>query len=244
MEILIRNAPGFQQETRKRYSAGTEEAMSLPQKYARRIRQVLGLRAVWQPGAIIDLGDIVTLRRGIFVPIEALSDFGVSFRRKRGKQAELTLNSQGVSETLFQAGKQVGDISGLKPNAKAQLEIKFERGNAYYLRTPKLNSVAMDNLAAVGRAVAKLPDWDFGRNYVVWKVLQAKQFTFIGSRQKNRKIVFSGSGRALARLLTSGVSTQVTRTSSRKLDLEIIGAGGSIAIGVTRVRRDGKLRDV
>jgi len=100
------------------------------------------------------------------------------------------------------------------------------------------------NLAAVGRAVAKLGDWDFGRNYVVWKVLQAKQFTFIGSRQKIRKIAFSGSGKALARLLTSGVSIGITKTSSRKLDLEIIGKGGAIAIGVTRIRRDGKLRDV
>ncbi|MCH7780922.1 MAG: hypothetical protein IH848_08750, partial [Acidobacteria bacterium] len=189
-------------------------------------------------------GDIVTLRRGVFVPVEALSDFGVSFRKKRGKEAELTLSSQGVSETLFQAGEEVSDLSNLKPNAKAQLEIRFDRSNAYYLRAPKLNSVVMDNLAAVGRAVAKLDDWDFGRNYVVWKVLQAKQFTFIGSRQKIRKIAFSGSGKALARLLTSGVSIGITKTSSRKLDLEIIGKGGAIAIGVTRIRRDGKLRDV
>ena len=218
--------------------------MSLPKKYARRIRAVLGLRAVWQPGAVIDLGDIVTLRRGVFVPVEALSDFGVSFRKKRGKEAELTLNSQGVSETLFQAGEEVSDFSNLKPNAKARLEIKFSRNNAYYLRTPKLNSVAMDNLASVGRAVTKLGDWDWARNYVVWKVLQASQFTFIGSRQKNRRITFSGSSKALARLLTSGVSTGITRTSSRKLDLEIIGEGGPIAIGVTRIRRDGKLRDV
>ena len=47
--------------------------MSLPRKYARRIRRVLGLRAVWQPGAVVELGDIVTLRRGIFVPVESLS---------------------------------------------------------------------------------------------------------------------------------------------------------------------------
>ena len=218
--------------------------MSLPQKYARRIRQVLGLRAVWQPGAVIDLGDIVTLRRGVFVPVEALSDFGVSFRSKRGKEAELTLNAQGVSETLFQAGVELGDIADLRPNTKARLEIRFNRNNAYYLRTPTLNSVAMDNLATVGRAVAKIGDWDWARNYVVWKVLQAKQFMFIGSLQKNRKIAFSGSGKALAGLLTAGISSGITRTSSKKMDLEIIGAGGPIAIGVTRIRRDGKLRDV
>ncbi|NIM01173.1 MAG: hypothetical protein GTN89_10060 [Acidobacteria bacterium] len=218
--------------------------MSLPRKYDRRIRRVLGLRAVWQPGAVIDLGDVVTLRRGIFVPVEALSDFGVRFRRKRAKTAELTLNSQGVSETLFQAGREVDGAGDLEPNVKAALEIRFERDNAYYLRTPRLVSTAMDNVGAVGRAVARLPEWDFSRNYVVWKVLLAEQFTFIGSRRRNRTIEFSGSGKAVGRLLTSGLSTGVTRSSSRKLDLEIIGTGGPIAIGVTRVRRDGKLRDV
>ena len=218
--------------------------MSLPKKYDRRIRKVLGLRAVWHPGAVIDLGDIVTLRRGVFVPVEALSDFGVSFRKKRGKETELTLNAQGVSETLIQAGVEVPDIESLKATAKTRLEINFDRNDSYYLRTPRLISTAMDNLAAVGRAVARRGDWDFRRNYVVWKVFRATQFTFIASRQKSRKIVFSGSGRAVGKLLTSGVSAGVTKTSSRKLDLEMIGAGGPIAIGVTRIRRDGKLRDV
>jgi len=218
--------------------------MSLPKKYDRRIRRVLGLRAVWQPGAVIDLGDIVTLRRGVFVPVEALSDFGITFRKKRGKETALTLNSQGVSETLLQGGAEIEDVRDLKQNTTAQLEISFGRKDAYYLRTPTLTSTAMDNLAAVGRAAARLEAWDFRRNYIVWKVFVAKQFTFVGSHQKNRKIVFSGRGKAVAKLLTTGLSGGITKTSSRKLDLEIIGAGGPIAIGVTRVRRDGKLRDV
>ncbi len=218
--------------------------MSLPQKYARRIRRVLGLRAVWQPGAVIELGDIVTLRRGIFVPVEALSDYGIRFRRKRARAAELVLHSQGVSETLFQAGREIDGTDDLEPDVGATLEIRFERDNAYSLRTPKLASTAMDNLGAVGRAVARVPGWDFGRSYVVWKVLRADQFTFIGSRRRNRGITFAGSGKAVGRLLRSGRSTGLTRSSSRKLDLEIVGQGGAIAIGVTRVRRDGRLRDV
>lgn len=218
--------------------------MSLPKKYDNRIRTVLGLRAVWEPGATIDLGDIVSLRKGIFVPVEALSDFGVSFRKKRGKETELTLNAQGVRETIVQAGAEVPTIGDLKPNVQANLEISFKRSDSYYLRTPQLVSNAMDNLAAVGRAVAKLDSWDFRRNYIVWKVLQAKQFTFIGSRSKNRKIVFSGSGSAVTKLLTAGLSTGITKTSSLKMDLEITGQGGPVAIGVTRVRRDGRLRDV
>jgi hypothetical protein len=218
--------------------------MSLPKKYDRRIRRVLGLRAVWHPGAVIELGDIVMLRRGVFVPVEALSDFGVSFRKKRGRETELTLNAQGVSDTLIQGGAEVASAEDLRPGVPAQLEISFDRNDTYYLRTPRLVSTAMDNLAAVGRAAARLSDWDFRRNYIVWRVLQATQFTFIGSRRKGRKIVFSGSGKAVAKLLAGGGSGGVTKTSSRKLDLEMIGAGGPIAIGVTRIRRDGKLRDV
>ncbi len=133
--------------------------MSLPKKYSRRIRRVLGLRAVWQPGAVVDLGDVVTLRRGVFVPVEALSDFGVSFRRKRGKASQLTLSAQGVTETLVQAGDEVRDLSDLEPNTQARLEIRFASSNSYHLRTPKMSSTAMDDLAAVGRAVAKLGDW-------------------------------------------------------------------------------------
>lgn len=218
--------------------------MSLPKKYSRRIRRVLGLRAVWQPGAVVDLGDVVTLRRGVFVPVEALSDFGVSFRRKRGKASQLTLSAQGVTETLVQAGDEVRDLSDLEPNTQARLEIRFASSNSYHLRTPKMSSTAMDDLAAVGRAVAKLGDWDFGRNYIVWKVLSAERFTFLGSRRRNRSVAFTGSGSALAKLLTTGAPVGVRRTSERKLDLEIVGRGGPIAIGVTRIRRDGKLRDV
>ena len=78
---------------------------------------------------------------------------------------------------------------------------------------------------------------------VVGKGAAAAQ-AFVHSGAKNRKVIFSGSGRALARLLTQGASAGVTKTSGHKLDLELVGAGGPLAIGVTRIRRDGRLRDV
>jgi hypothetical protein len=218
--------------------------VSLPKKYDRRIQRLLQLRAVWEPGAAIDLGDIVTLRRGVFVPVDSLADLGISFRKKAGREAELSLSAQGVAETLLQADTEIPDVSDLIPSVKAKLEIVFKRANTYHLRTPKLKATSIDNLRAVGKKAAKSGDWNFQRNHIVWKVLTAEEFSFLGSLQKNRKIAFSGSGKAIAKLMTAGISAGLTRTSSRKLDLEIHGKGGPIVIGVTRIRRDGQLRDV
>ena len=218
--------------------------MSLPKKYDRRIRRILQLRAVWQPGAAIDLGDIVTLRRGVFVPVDSLADHSISFRKKAGQQTQLSLNAQGVSETLIQGNTEIPDVSDLIPSLKAKLEIVFKRSNTYHLRTPKLKATSIDDLRKVGQKAAESEDWNFQRNYIVWKVLTAEEFSFLGSLQRNRKIVFSGSGKAIVKLLTTGISAGVTRTSSRKLDLEIRGKGGPVVMGVTRIRRDGELRDV
>jgi hypothetical protein len=218
--------------------------MSLPKKYDRRIQRILRLRAVWQPGATIDLGDIVTLRRGVFVPVDSLGDHGITFRTKTGEEAELNLNAQGVSETLIQGDAEISDASELMPNVNARLEIEFKRANTYHLRTPKLKATSIDNLRRVGKRAAKVEGWDFQRDRIVWKVLTARDFSFLGSLQRNRKVTFSGSGKAIVKLLTAGVAAGVTKTSKRKLDLEINGEGGPIVIGVTRIRRDGRLRDV
>ena len=67
----------------------------LPVKYDKRLRKVLGYHAVWEPGATISLGDVVTLKNGIFTDVDRLSDLGVRFRKERREEAQLTLNAQG-----------------------------------------------------------------------------------------------------------------------------------------------------
>lgn len=216
----------------------------LPIKYDKRMRQVLGYRAVWEPGTAISLGDVATRKNGIFTDVARLADFGVRFRRERRKAAQLTLSAQGVSETLLQAGVQVPAPEDLKPNVEAELTIRFSRSNTYHLKTTTLSGEDIGDLLQVGRKLAKRDDWRFADYYVVWRMLSAKDFTFLGSLRKNREISLSGKGKAVARYLTAGVSAGLSKTSSLKLDLELIGTGGPIAIGVTRFRKDGRPRDV
>jgi len=216
----------------------------LPVKYDKRLRRVLGYRAVWEPGSTISLGDVVTLKKGVFTDVSRLSDFGVSFRKERRQEAQLTLNAQGVSETLVQAGVEVPSTGALKPSVQAQLTIRFNRSNSYHLRTTKLSGEDIGNLIQVGRQIVRLDDWSFGDYWVVWRVLNAKEFTFLGSIAGNREISFSGTGKSIAKYLDSGVSVNLSKSSSRKLDLEIIGSSGPVAIGVTRIKKDGRPRDV
>jgi len=216
----------------------------LPVKYDKRLRRVLGYRAVWEPGATISLGDVVTLKKGVFTDVSRLSDFGVSFRKERRRGAQLTLNAQGVSETLFQAGVEVPSAGALKPSVQAELTIRFNRANSYHLKTTKLSGEDIGNLVQVGRQIVKLDDWSFGGYWVVWRVLSARDFTFLGSIARNREISFTGSGKSIAKYVDSGMSANIRRSSGRKLDLEIIGSSGPIAIGVTRIKKNGRPRDV
>lgn len=219
--------------------------MSLPSKYDRRIKLAMGMRAVWEPGTTIALGDVVTLKDGIFTDIAHLKkDFAVGFRSGRSQDKSLTLNARGVSTTVVQGGVSVPDLASLAPTAKADASIQFERRDTYFLRTPELKGKDIDNLRQVGRAVAKIPDWSHRDYYIVWKVLSAKQFTFLGNLSKKRAINFSGTGRAIIKFLTLGLSAGVAKTSTVDMDIEIVGAGGPIVIGVTRVKKNGQLRDV
>ena len=213
-------------------------------KYDRRLRSVLGYRAVWEPGATISLGDVVTRKRGLFTDVARLSDWGVRFRRERRREARLTLNAQGVSETLLQLGAEVAGVSDLKPDIEAELKIRFGQSHSYCLKTTSLSGEDIGDMARVGRRITAIEDWRFRDYWVVWRVLVAKDFTFLGSMGKNREISLAGSGKSIAKFLESGVSGALERSSSRKLDLEIIGSQGPIAIGVTRIRKDGRLRDV
>lgn len=216
----------------------------LPVKYDKRLRQVLGYRAVWEPGASVSLGDVGTIKNGIFVDLARLSDYGVSYRTEKRQKAALTLNAQGVSETLFQAGVEVPSVTALKQGATAELKIKFSAANSYHLKTTELSGEDIDDLAQVGRRIAGLGDWPFAKYWIVWRILSAKDFTFLGSIKRNRELSLSGSAKAIAKYCESGASAGLTRSSGLNLDLEILGSKGPIAIGITRIKKDGTLRDV
>lgn len=215
--------------------------MSLPTKYDRRIKRALNLRAVWEPGDSISLGDIVTRdRRGIFTDEGRLSDFGLVFRKKKSRGKSLSFNAQGVSTALFQNGAQV-DAAILNKNAAASVEVQFNREDSYMLRTPVLKGEDIDNLLQLGRAIKNVPGWEFRRFYIVWKVLTATKFTFLGSHRKGRSIKFSGKGSAVLNFLNVGATAGLTASGTQSLEVKIVGEGGPVVMGVARVRKNGRI---
>jgi hypothetical protein len=212
---------------------------TLHAKYDRHLRTALGYRAVWEPGAPISVGNVVAFKDGVPTTVATLEDFGIPLREEPRKADRLNLSARGVNEILFQAGVPVPILSALDPAAPAELRIQFRRSFTYQLRATELSGGDIANLVEVGRNIAARPDWRFGDYYVVWRILVSRDFTFFGSREKNCNIALSGSGRAIADYLTTGVSGGISRTSRTNVDLEIIGAGGPVALGVTRISKDG-----
>jgi hypothetical protein len=89
-----------------------------------------------------------------------------------------------------------------------------------------------------------LDDWRFRDYSIVWKLLSAKDFVFLGSSTRKASVTFSGTGSAILKFLTLGLSAGVKRTSSQSMGLEIAGKGGPIAIGVVTIGRNGRIQYV
>lgn len=217
--------------------------MRLARKFDRRLMQALSLHAVWEPGSSIALGDVLVRQEGIFQDIATLKDFGVGFRKTQTSAKSLSFESQGVSVTVLQGGVTVPDPADLGP-ATAEASIEFNRQNSYRLRTPDLKGTEIDNLRDVAAAVKGLADWKFGDYFIVWKLLSAKDFAFLANTTQQASVKFSGSGSAILKFLTSGLSAGVSRTSSKSMALEITGKGGPIAIGAARIDRNGRIKYV
>lgn len=204
----------------------------------------MGLHAVWPPGNPVELGDVLQRRDGIFRPVDDLSSFQVKFRRQRFKdQRAISLQASGVSETVIQGGGEV-DANQVDGEARATLEISFARENSYFIRTPALSGLEMEDLRRVGRSLRNHPEWQHRRFYVAWQIYSAGEFLFLGSESRNRKVSFSGKGRAILKLLSLGATANITRSSKSNVSVAVVGKGGPIAMALARVRRNGEIEFV
>lgn len=215
--------------------------MSLPEKYDRRLKQSLGLRAVWLPGTEIGLGDILQHRDGVFQPIGNLSDFGVKFKEKvLGKRVSLSFQAKGVKWTLIQAGAHV-DPAHVSAGATAEIKIEFKSKDTYFIRTPKLTGVGISNLISVGRSIKAKRDWRHRDYFVAWQVYRATEFAFLGSQGKKGMVRFSGDGKAIREFVNVGVGVNVTRVAASGVIIDIVGKGGPIGMRVRRIKKNGQL---
>ena len=215
--------------------------MGLPEKFDNRLKDNLGLRAVWLPGTEIGLGDVLQHKDGIFRPIGNLSDFGVSFRSKKlGGKVSLKFQARGVSSTVLQAGVAI-DTTLMDPNANAELKVEFKSKNTYFIRTPQLAGIGISDLMKIGSAIKGRPGWRHKDYFIAWRVYRATEFVFLGSQSKNMTVRFRGLGSAILEFLTVGASANVAKVTASSVTVEIIGEGGPVAMNIVRIKKDGQI---
>lgn len=214
----------------------------MPEKYDRRLKDNLDLRAVWLPGTEIAVGDVLEHKDGVFRPISNLQKFKVRFTMKAlSRKTSLSFQSKGVSWTVVQVGAKIDPLN-LDAKAEAEVKLEFKKEDAYFIRTPELTGVGIPDLISVGRALRDNPEWDYNGYFIAWQVYWAREFAFLASKSKKSSIKFSGGGKAIQNFLTVGASAGVHKVAASGVIIEMVGAGGPVAMRVRRVKKNGKLR--
>lgn len=215
--------------------------MTLIKKYDKTLRNRVALRAVWLPGTEIKVGDIMLIKDGALLSLGNLIDENISYTVSSiGEAQSLNMQSKGVSQSLVQNGARIS-LAKLDASADAELKISFNSENSYFLRTPSLKGYGMNQAMKVARKVAKLPEWDHLKNYVVLKVWRAEDFSFLGTLDENSELSFQGKGECIRNMINKGISTGVSRSGSSSMNLEIMGKSGPIVMQVFRVKRNGDI---
>lgn len=211
--------------------------MSLPERFNRRVRQVIGANAVWLPGTPMPLGTVMVRGEGRFRTFSKLTNFGASIESEPHLDRNLNFSSTGTRETLIQGNAELKDSSKLDLSAEAKLKIEFSKKFEYTVKAPTLKGEHITNLDQICATVASHAAWKHDRFYIVFEVYSAEQFSFIGTESSKSAIEFSGKGSSIQSFLAAGASAGLTRTGNA--DITILGKGGPLAMGLVRVKKDG-----
>jgi hypothetical protein len=211
--------------------------MSVPRNYDQQVRRSLAAKAVWEPGAQFELGDILTTRDGLFNPSGTLAAYGITYQTRQGNDRKLNLKSTGTSETIIQGGVEVKNTEELKADISATIEYKFSGEFEYVLKTGDLDTESVVDVNNVAKAVLAIPEWQHDKWYIVEKIYKAGDWSFLGNRKTSKSIKLSGKGDAIKEFLSVGASVGITATGS--IALEMLGAGGALAMRLVRIRKNG-----
>ena len=211
--------------------------MSLPERYGKRIRNTLGAVAVWQPGTPIPLGSIMVKEGSRYNLFDQLTSFTDIMKSADFQDQSLDLVSQGVRQRIIQANAELPSAAALDLTAEASVKYEFSREFEYMLKTPTLKGRHITNLNQIAKAVKAHAEWQHKRFFLVHETYDSGQFSFAGTESTKGGFTLSGKGSAILGFLTAGASVGLTKTG--KVQLELIGKGGTLAMGLVRIKRDG-----
>lgn len=216
--------------------------MAIPKKFEKRLKQSFARHAVWEPGSIIKPGDVVQKNKkfGVFsIPVANIrDDFGIRFRTVKSEDKDITITTTGTSTKIFQGGAEVS-LAKIDLDAEAEVEFSFESADSFVLKTPIVDSIAVQGMFKIGQKIKNVQGWRHGAFRIVQKVYVAETYTFLGSEKKSKKIRFKGKGNFLVQLITVGASANVSLVKQVSGVVDIKGKNGAVAMALARVRKNG-----
>jgi hypothetical protein len=211
--------------------------MGIANAYSRVIRRQLRAHAAWLPVTnVFALGDYGVVSNGIFTRIGNVANFGVTFGQRSGPPSSLNYKSGSVITNRIEAGAKVDVFSG-QAAVDAALKLEFTRKSTFLLKA-KIESLEIDDILAVGRAVRSHRDWRW--HYRLVKTLYAGSgAVMLASREGATEITLTGKASALQQLDLGHLAVDIGVNATRGLALDIVGGSGVVGLGLVRVKNSG-----
>jgi hypothetical protein len=182
--------------------------------YQEHIRKRLAIKgyAVWPPGRVLQLGDVVELAgRGDFKKRTDLGQLGIEPNIEEGQPQPMSATSEDIRKAVAQASAEAASI------AKGAVELLLGRTGVVIFEVRDFQHVQLGNLAEIADRVVKL--WDKGKG--AWKrswclvdqVWRASTGTIIVSESSDVRVNISagvsGTIPGLEALANPSIGTQV-----------------------------------
>jgi hypothetical protein len=205
--------------------------MGLNTHYARELHDQFGYLATWLPTANLKLGDIGTIRDGVFERSGNLKDLGITFTTETHSDAgDLEYASADAVSQEFKGAGNAPVTAGPEGSVDASVGISFKRANAILLQASKCKSSMISNIAQVSDSVLSRfaeGQWPAAQA-VITDLISADTLTVLISSGAKAEIDLSVKGEVgsgVAKLASANASYTVNKSSS--IGTRIIGQRGA-----------------
>jgi hypothetical protein len=206
--------------------------MSLARNFANKIRrEITGLHANFPPARKLELGDYGRIEDDVFQPQGNIRQLGINFGVRPGdSETNFEFSSDDAVEVEFVLKGEVRP--GGVPAARAGLEIRFSREEAFFFSAAGCVIDQMENQVAVGQElVQQLRDgaWE-ADYYVVTNLVRSKSTTLVASASKNSEIKLEAKSDAIQEIDLADAGVGLRRKSKRNTSFEMITESGHMPL--------------
>ncbi len=190
------------------------------QRYQREMHDNIGFFATWLPGDLLELGDIGTLKDGIFRKRSSLRELRIKYQASAlGASQNLQYTSK--SGTAFSVDSSVAAPKPL--DISAAIKVEFSSEGSFLFHASNVRNRRLENIANLTGAILEI--WNNGKWdknwYVVESIHQADCATVIVSEEVSAGVTFNAKG-ALGGIPLADPRVDLSISSSRGKMAQII----------------------